>query len=657
MKWLSHCVVLLAFAARSVLAQNSPEPVADRTPEIESPSTEPFTSFTRPYQPREVSPINFQNSPRIFELMRAGQLYLSLDDAIALALENNLDIEIERFLPKIANTDLLRARGGGLLRGLSLLVNEPAPGIGGPNGPLLTNLTSGSTPSPLVNTNFSDIALISEQQNDLSITGAIPLSSGPAIPQYDPLISLGVTGQHLTTSEYSSVLTGSNWLVQSGVDGNAGVNVGFASGAQLSTTFDNSWYTTHASHYTYNGFANSSLGFTLTQPLLQGFGANLNKRYIRIARNSQKVADLVFRQQAMDTVAGIARLYTDLVSLNEDVLVKQEAVRLAERLSEDNRNQVEQGTQAPIEVTRANAALAASRQALIMAEGLVRQQELILKTALTRRGLDDERILAAHIIATDTLKVPDREEEPALTELVSDALRNRPDLAGAAIQVENSQISLKGSLNAVKPQLNLVGSAQNSGLAGGLNPGVTPASDTGTPGGAGTALSQVFRRDYPSYGVGLQLILPVRNRVAQADAVRDELQVRQTQVRRQQLEDQIRLEVADAEESLVEARASYQAAVEARRLQEESVNVERQTFGVGLSTNLQVIQYENFLAQSRSTEVASRGAYVKAKIALQRATGTILDDNHVAIDEAYRGNVARPASQLPSSSLPRRVER
>ena len=147
------------------------------------------------------------------------------------------------------------------------------------------------------------------------------------------------------------------------------MNVGFSPGTQLSVNFDNSRYSTDATRYTYNPFVNSSLGFTITQPLLQGFGRSLNKRYIRIARNSQKVADLVFRQQVIDTVSGIARLYTDLVSLNEDVKVKQEALRLAERLYEDNKNQVDQGNQAPIEVTRANAAVAASRQALITARG------------------------------------------------------------------------------------------------------------------------------------------------------------------------------------------------------------------------------------------------------------------------------------------------
>jgi len=647
MKSLIQSALLSILACGFAPAQSGGKSVVEQTPQSRPSDGSLFSRLASPYRPRAVAPVNLRNSQRIFDLMRAGQLYLSLDDAIALALENNLDIELERYLPKISDTDLLRSQGGGLLRGLSLLVNEPAPGIGGPNGPLLTNLTAGSTPSPLVNTNFSDIALISQQQNNLSVTGVTPLSNGPAVPQYDPILSGQFNRQHVTTPENSTILSGSNWLAQNEVNANAGMNVGLSSGTQLSVNFDNSRYSTDATRYTYNPFVNSSFGFTITQPLLQGFGASLNKRYIRIARNSQKVAGLVFRQQVMDTVSGVARLYTDLVSLNEDVKVKQEALRLAERLYEDNKNQVDQGTQAPIEVTRANAAVAASRQALITAQGLVRQQELIVKTVITRGGLANPQVLAAHIIPTDALDVPEQEAVQPLPDLVGEAIRNRPDLAGAGLQVENSEISLKGSLNALKPQLDLVGTAQSSGMAGDLNPLAGTVSGSLNTGGYGTALGQLFRRDYPSYGVGVQLTLPLRNRVAQADAVRDELQVRQAQVRRQQLEDQVRLEVANAEESMLQARAAYEAAVEARRLQDQSVNVEQQTFAVGLSTNLMVIQYQNYLAQARSTEVSSKGAYIKAKIALERATGTTLDQHHVAIDEAYRGEVKRAPRALP----------
>jgi outer membrane protein len=599
------------------------------------------------YQSPTVSPVSFQNSSRIESLMRAGQLYLSLPDAIALTLENNLDLELQRFLPRIAGTDVLRASGGGLLRGLSLLINETAPGIGGPSGPLLTSLTAGSTPSSLVNTNFSDLALISQQQNSLSVTGAIPLSTGPPIPQYDPSISGLLSWAHQSTPEYSTVLTGgSNWLVTNNTNGNLGLAQGFSTGTQIGLNFDNTRFTNNTTRYTYNPTLSSDLGVTITQPLLRGFGIDLNRRFIRIAKNSQKVADLVFRQQVIDTIAGISRLYTDLVSLNEDVNVKRESLRLAQRLYDDNKDKVDQGTLAPIEVIRAQAQVAASQQALISAEGLVRQQELIVLTAITRRGLTNPAIREAHITPTDFVAVPDKEPVEPAQDLVADALKNRPDLAQAGIQVENSQISLKGSLNALRPQVDLVGTMQNSGLAGELNPlaGVTP----GVPGGGyGGVLGQVFRRNYPTYSVGVQVTLPLRNRVAQADAVRDELQLRQAQIRRQQLEDQARLEVADAQVSMQQARAAYEAAVQSRILQEKSVAVEQQKFDVGVSTNFLVIQYQSYLAQARSTEVAAKGAYAKARIALERATGRILETNHVSIDEAYQGRVARPPAQLP----------
>ena len=199
-RW-SRAAILVAFA--SVLVEAQPGFVRN--------------SMISPYEAKPVPPVKFQNSDRIFDLIRAGQLYLSLADAIALALENNLDVELERYLPRIAQTDVDRAKGGGTLRGLSLLVNQAPPGIGGPNGPLLTALTASSTPSPIVNTNLSDVALITQQQNNLAVTDAIPLSQGPAVPQYDPSLLGSINWTHQTTPEYNPLLTGaSNWLVCGG---------------------------------------------------------------------------------------------------------------------------------------------------------------------------------------------------------------------------------------------------------------------------------------------------------------------------------------------------------------------------------------------------------------------------------------------------------
>jgi outer membrane protein TolC len=318
-------------------------------------------------------------------------------------------------------------------------------------------------------------------------------------------------------------------------------------------------------------------------------------------------------------------------------------------LYEDNKNKVEQGEQAPIELTRAQAQVAVNQQALFSAEGLVQQQELIVKTVITRRGLANTSILAAHIIPTDTLAVPETESAQPVEEMIAEALRNRPDLAQAGIQVENSQINLKGSLNALRPELDVVGNVQNGGLSGQINP-VAAALTPGAvlyPGGYGTALGQIFKNNFPTYSAGLQLTLPLRNRVAQADAVRDELQVRQSQIRRQQFEDQIRLEVADAFVAMQQARAAYEAAVQSRILQEQSVKVEQETFDVGLATNYLVIQYQTYLAQAQSTEVAAKGAYVKARVALERATASTLEKNQVSIEDAQKGRVLRPPSANP----------
>src|SRR5258708_5089597 len=232
-----------------------------------------------------------------------------------------------------------------------------------------------------------------------------------------------VNWAHQTTPEFNPLLTGtSNWLVANNFTGNIGWTQGFSPGTQLSMTFDNTRLKSNAARYTYDPILSSSLGFTITQPLLRGFGIELNHRYIHIAKNNGKIADLVFRQQVIDTVAGIARLYTDLVSLNEDLNVKREALRLAERLYEDNKNKVDQGTLAPIEVTRAQAQVAVSQQALVSSEGLVQQQELIVKTALTRGGLANPAIRAARIVATDTVTVPETEPVRPVEDLTAEAM-------------------------------------------------------------------------------------------------------------------------------------------------------------------------------------------------------------------------------------------
>ena len=578
----------------------------------------------------------FENSQRVHDLLRSGNLYLSLQDALALAIENNLDIELQRYALPIADTEILRARGGGITHGLNYTLAEAPTGVGGPLSPLAVNRanTNSATAGASVATNATELGVLGEPVVNLSMQGTIPQSVGTAVPIYDPAVIGLVNWQHQTTPQASYQSYGQNALVNNSFIANGGLQQGFATGGQVSVGFNNNHQSVNALTTTYNPFTGSSLGVTVTQPLLRGFGRGLNRRFIRIAGNEQKITSLLFQQQLIATTYGVIRLYTDFLALYEDEKVKQETVNLAEKLRSDTKAQVDEGTLAQVELTRADAQLFSTRQDLINARGLREEQEAILKNILTRD--QDLELRTAHIIPSDTLSIPAKDEVRPIQDLLSEAAARRPDLGQARLQVENSIIGLEGARSLRLPEVDLVGVMQNNGLAG-QGTGFSSNPNPGLLGGYGGVLGQILSRDYPTYGIGVQVTLPIRNRIAEADLARDELQVKQSQVRVKQLQNQAQLEVEDALIAMRRARASYDAAVQARKYQQESLEAEQTRFEVGASTAFFVIQYESLLAQAKSTEVAAMSSYVKAKAALQRATGTILDENNISVEAAIKG--------------------
>ncbi len=616
-------------------------PAQDRSPVISYNA-----GLTGAYKAGSVSESSLKDSQRLRNLIKAGQLYISLNDAIALALENNLDIELERYGIGMAGTDVLRAKGGGIPRGVPLTANQPPAGLGGPGAPLVNSAATGSTAQTTLPVNVTDTQLIQEGLDNLSTGGAFPLSQGPIVPQFDPAITGQFLAQHATTPETSTVITGTPALVANSLTGNVGYTQGFSPGTEITAGFQNLRTNSNSVRNLIDPYYNSNLGVTVTQPLLRGFGIELNRRFIRIAQNGRKISDNVFRYQASITVSGVIRLYADLVSLNEDLKVKQDTLATAQRLEEDNRNKVEQGTLAPIELTRAQAQVAAARQDLATSDGFLRQQELILKSVLTRDFAGDPVIHSARVIPTDPVIVDPLPTQSA-DELVNIAFDSRPDYLAAKFQLENSEITLKGSRNNVLPELDIVANMSNSGLAGAANPAYASIGGNSTAGssllgyngGYGSALQQILRRDYPTYSIGINLNLPLRNRQAQADLARDELQVRQTEVRTRQLQNQIRVQVEDALIALQRTHSAYDAAVETRKLQEQSLEIEQERYNVGLSTNFLVIQYQNILAQARSTEVAARGAYAKARSQLEAVMGIVLRNHNITLAEAFTGQI------------------
>ncbi len=610
-----------------------------------------------PYKASSVSTVEFGNSARIQSLLHDGAIHLSLEDAIALALENNLDVELQRFTPRIAEMDWLRALGGGMLRGLPLSIRQLPSGVGGPSSPFLTNLGGSSSLAQLPGT-LLDLSATSQQETNLSILGSTPFSSGPAIPKFDPSLVGQLNWNHQEAPQINPSLSGNNNLINNTALGNFSLQRGFSTGTNLNVGYFTSRQNTSSIHSDFNPYLSGSAGMTVIQPLLQGFGTNVNRRYIRIANNNRKISDAVFRQQLIVTVADVIRLYWDLVSLHEDVKVKQAAVALAGKLVEDDQAQVEVGTLPALELKRAEAEWARTQQDLVNAGNLLREQELIFKNVLTRDGAAEPQLAAAQILPLDHIQVPAKEEMPSANDLVTKAMTKRPDLAGTHLQVENSGISLEGSKNALRPQLDLVGSVLSNALAGRTSQlqwgdgSILHNPDPALVGGYGNALSQLFNGTFPNYLIGLQLNIPLGNRIARADLARDQLQFRQTEVRLHQLENQIRLEVQNALLAVERARAAYAAARQTRQLQEEALSAEQERYAVGAATSFYVIQYERDLTQARSTEVAAAGAYAKAKAALDRATGATLDTNHISVDEALRGEVAVPPSPLPVSQTP-----
>jgi outer membrane protein TolC len=596
------------------------------------------------YRPAQVAPPTLANSNRLESLLRAGNLYLSMQDSIALALENNLDIAIQRYGPQIADAAVLQAEAGSFARGVSTTVTA------GPSGASVS--TSGTTPG-------SNQTAVSQASAGTSsaIGGSVLQQSGPSIPSLDPVVTGTLNWAHQTTPQTSMFITGTTSLIQSQNVSGLGIQKGFLTGTTVSVGLNNTTTTSNNPRNDFNPATSSSLGIGITQHLLQGFGPAVNSRSIHIARNNREVSDLTFKLQVETTVAAIMSLYWQLVAFNEQVKVAQEAITSAQRLYEDNKRQVEVGTMAPIEVTRAEAQIAAGEQQLTIAQTQVLQQETILKTALSRNGVASPSIADAHIIPTDQISIPNVEQISPIQDMTAMALSSRPEMAQSRIQITNQLLTIRGSKNALLPTLDAVANVSNAGLAGTFSNLAAPAGTVRSnnpffQGGYGDVLGQIFSRNFPNYSAGFNLTIPLRNRAAQGQIINDELTLRQQQLGLQRLENQIRVDVQNAMIGLTQARAQYQSAIRARVLQAQTLDAEQKKLALGASTIYNVIQDQQALTAAESNEVTAKATYARAKVELDRSTGQILVNNEISLDEAFRGVVSRAPSPLPPAPVP-----
>lgn len=594
--------------------------------------------LTRPYQARIVPPVNMANTPRLDSLVRAGNLYLSARDVVDLVIENNMDVEIQRYGPLMTKEVLLRAKGGGLLRSV---------GVSGViAGPTSVSLTG-------VNVNASGGGSTGSAGTGVSASGGVITTLGPTIPSLDPQINLVGQWAHTTTPESNTIITGTTALIQNSRFYEAQYAQTFPMGLTAQLTYASTHLHFNSFDFNVDPYDQGDLDLQITQNLLYGFGSAVNGRNIRVARNNLKVSDLQFKQQVITTVTAVLNLYWDLVTFNQDLQARKDELSTAQALFEDNKKQVQIGTLAPIEVTRAEAQVYSAQQDLLISQTNLLQQETVLKNALSRNGVASPTLADVHVIPLDTISIPQKDELKPLEEMVQEALANRVEVQQAQLNLESNKMLLVGIKNELKPKLQAFVELTNNGLSGAANPdsaiGPAPAFLVG---GYGNLLSQIFDRNFPNYTAALSLSIPLRNRQAQADYASSQLEIRQDELNLQKQLNQIRVDVQNAVIGLQQARVRYDSAVKARILQQQTLDADKKRYTLGASTVYQVVSDQRDLATAETTEVEALANYSHARVALDQAVGTTLELNHVSLPEALAGKVARQ-SVLPAN-LPAR---
>jgi outer membrane protein len=603
---------------------------------ISTPPPSPVIGrLLRPFhlEKRAVAPARLTNSSRLDSLISGGNLYLTVQDTIALALENNLDIAVQRYGPFLAQEDLRRALGGGILRqDISIPVAA---------GPVSV--------SPIgVSGNSSGLAAGSGIASTAFLVG-----SGPNPPNLDPNISAYLQFGHSSTPQTNLSFNETASLVDSYRNYYVGYQQQFLTGTAISTSYSGSRNYYNSPTPTLNPYMNADLDLTVSQSLLQGFSHAVNNRQIRVARNNIKVSDLTVKLQLVTTISAILNLYWDLVSFNHDVRIKEQALAIAQRLYEDNQKRVQAGSLPPVEVTRAAAQVSANEEALLISRTNLAQQETVLKNALSRTGVQDPKFDAVHIVPLDSIEVPKVEEIRPIQDLVQVAVGHRPEVEQTRISLDNSKINLQGTRNSLLPSLSAFAEVTNNALAGALNSTYNNCCGPVDPyflGAAGTVLSQLFGRNFPNYSAGLSINIPLRNRAAQADYAMDQLKLRTEELQLQRTLNQIRVEVKNAVIGMQQARVRYDTAVNTRVLAEQSLDSEQKRFQFGATGSdvTTVIQAQQDLANDQSLEVQAMASYIHAKIDFDQALGQTLDVNNVSMDEARSGHVQRQ-SFLPDS--------
>src|SRR5437867_3203072 len=523
----------------------------------------PFPNLFAPYSPIKIPAPVLTNSPRIDQLIHEGKLELSMQEAVELALENSMDIVVQRYNPWFADTGILKAKAGGF---------------------------GGTTPGAVFGGSSANNPLLNF---DPVVTTVLTLDDRKS-PINNPLTSGTGTG----ISSLAALATHTSIF-------NVQYAQGFATGTTFFTAWDNTRNSASLSANLFNPSVQTTIFAGFQQQLLNGFGLDVNLRNIRIAKNNRKIADWAFTQQAITTVTNTITAYWELVFASENVKVQQQAATVAEKLYNDNKKQLEIGTMAPLDVTRAESELATDRQNLIVAQTIQLQNQQILKNAISKNPLAPN-FVNVEVIPTDLPQRPEAIEAPSFEEAVKEAFGKRPELQEGALNLQNGEIDIKATRNALLPTATLTAQYGTVGLAGNqarftsatvAGAPVVDANGNPIPGfflpatqltpngtaqaGFGDAMSSAFHNNFPDYQVSLNVQIPIRNRSAQADNQRSILTQRQIEAQLQQLKNAALLDVRNTYIALEQDRARVEAAAKARELQQQTFDAEQKKYRLG----------------------------------------------------------------------------
>jgi outer membrane protein len=594
-----------------------------------------FPNIIKPYTSIHIEEPVLTNSPRLDQLIHDNKLEISLQDAVELALENSLDIAVQRYYPWISDAGLLNANAGNSGFG--------TPGVQIP-----------SSSAPLNQFTFF------VQNFDPLVTSSASIFDGTT-----PINNAFTSGAG-TAATLASVVSHSTQF-------NNSYSQTFHTGTNLQVNWNNTRSSSNITNF-FNPDVSSNLQISISQPLLNGFGIEMWTRNIRIAKNNRLIADWAFAQQAITTITNTITAYWELAYARENVKVNQQAVAVAEKLYEDNKKQLEIGSLAPLEVTRSESEVATDTQNLVLAQTIQLQDEQTLKNFISKDPLAPN-IINVEIIPTDKPSQPAVIEAASFEDAIKEAFAKRPELQEQVYNLKNAEIDVRATKNALLPSLTAnafylsAGLAGNSTITGKPTPGagapivgangspvlvdvngvptpifeptaVTPILGTSQQGFT-TAQSQIFHNRFPEYAGQLTLTLPLRNRSAQAFHARALLFQRQLETQEQQLRNAALLDVRNTYIALTQDRAQVAAASKARELQQQTFDAEQKKYQLGASTTYVVIQTQRDLITAQGNELRALANLQEAKANYERALGRTLEVNRVTIADAKTGDIER----------------